>query len=164
MSQLEHTVRVDVGEDSDDLLEALSIRGFEARLLASGEIEVAPPPGEEELWNLEIITALEAWLEGTDRTSILARSGEHTYTVRVPEWTEPAEAPPREPEPEPPPAAAEIELDLEVRPEPDEAPELEEAETQRRRLDPALVAAGIGAFLLLAAGIWLVLAAVLQVV
>lgn len=83
MAQLSPIVRVDGGEDSDDLLEALSVRGFETRDVGGGEVEVAPPPGEEELWNLEIVAALEAWLESVGRPEVDVRHGDHAYTVRV---------------------------------------------------------------------------------
>lgn len=111
MAQLQPIVRVDVGdpEGTDDLLEALSVRGLEVRRVGAGEIEVAPPPGEEELWNLEIVAALEAWLEAGGRSEVIARHGDHTYTVRLPEWRE-----------------------REARPEPDEPPLAEEPERPRR--------------------------------
>jgi hypothetical protein len=147
MAELRPTVRVDVGDESDDLLETLSVRGFETRRVSAGEIEVAPPEGEEELWNLEIVAALEAWLETSGRTEVVARLGKHAYTVRVPEWRDAAE-----------------EAELEARPEPDEAPLHEETQAPERRFDPLLLAAGAGAIVLLAAGIWLLLAAVFQLV
>lgn len=131
MAQLRHVVRVDAGEDADDLLEALSVRGFEARRLEDGEIEVEPAFEKEGLWNLEVVSALEAWLEEEGRPALVTHVGGAEYTVRAPE----------------------------SRPEPDEV-ELEPEPS--RRPDLVLAGAAIGALLLLAAGIWLIVAAVQQ--
>lgn len=121
---------MDAGEDADDLLEALSVRGFAARSLEDGEIEVEPA-SEEGLWNIEVVSALEAWLEEEGRPALVAHVGDAEYTVWAPE----------------------------ARPEPDEV-ELE-PESPRRH-DAVVLAAGLGALLLLAAGVWLIVVAVLQ--
>jgi hypothetical protein len=80
-----HTVRVDPGavEDSEDLVAALSERGLEARRVGRSEVEVATV-GEEGLWNLEVVSALEAWLEETEHDELTATLGETTFTVKAP--------------------------------------------------------------------------------
>jgi hypothetical protein len=83
------TIRVKVEpEEGDDLLEALSVRGLASRLVrddADGiEVEVSPPEERWELWNLEVVSALEAWLEEGQRESVVARTDRHEYVVRAP--------------------------------------------------------------------------------
>lgn len=83
------TIRVEVEpEESDDLLEALSVRGLSSRLVRDDEerteVEVSPPPEKWELWNLEVVAALEAWLEQRQRESVVARTDRHSYVVRAP--------------------------------------------------------------------------------
>jgi hypothetical protein len=83
------TIRVRVEPDEgDDLLDALSVRGLASRLLrddADGvEVEVSPPQERWELWNIEVVSALEAWLESRDRESVVARTDRHEYVVRAP--------------------------------------------------------------------------------
>lgn len=130
MAQVRHPVRVDAGEDAEDLLEALSERGFATRRLDDGEIEVESPVEEEGLWNIEVVSALEAWLEEEGRHALVAHVGDAEYTVWAPEG----------------------------RPEPDEV-ELEPESP--RRPDALVLAAGLGSLLLLAAGVWLIVVAVL---
>jgi hypothetical protein len=125
-----HRVRIE--EDSDDLLEALSVRGLEAHPVDGGEIEVAAF-GEEGIWNLEVVSALETWLEDEHRDEVTARLGDAVYTVRSPEAR-----------------AA------------DDTGELGAPGARRRRKDPLALAAALGTILLLAAGVWLLLAAGLQ--
>lgn len=122
-------VRVEV-EETEDLLEALSVRGLSARLARDGEaVEVAPPPGEESLWNLEIVSALEAWLAETQRPELVARVGGHRFTVRAPRT-----APSRRAEPSPEPAP-------------------------RRRPRPEVLAAALLALLLVATAVWFLVSA-----
>jgi hypothetical protein len=87
------TIRVQVDpEEGDDLLEALSVRGLSSRLVRDEEgveVEVSPPPERWELWNLEVVSALEAWLEASDRESIVARTDRHEYVVRAPREARP---------------------------------------------------------------------------
>lgn len=83
------TIRVEVEPgEGDDLLEALSVRGLSSRLVRDEEervqVEVSPPPEKWELWNLEVVSALEAWLEENQRESIVARTDRHSYVVRAP--------------------------------------------------------------------------------
>jgi hypothetical protein len=83
------TIRVQVEpEETDDLLEALSVRGLSSRLVRGEEerveVEVSPPPENWELWNLEVVSALEAWLEQRQRESVVARTDRHSYVVRAP--------------------------------------------------------------------------------
>lgn len=96
------TVRVELDEhDGGDLLEALSVRGFGTRVVSDGEgfaVDVEAPPGEEGVWNLELVAALETWLEETDRRSVVARLGRTAYTVRAPGAAPPD--PPFDPRPE----------------------------------------------------------------
>jgi hypothetical protein len=89
------TVRVETGDagDTDDLLEALSVRGLEARRTGADEIEIAAPAAPE-LWNLEIVSALEAWLEQTDHEAVVARLGSRRFTVRAPDRRVPVDAEP----------------------------------------------------------------------
>ena len=124
MAQTWHRVRIE--EDSDELLEALTERGLEARPVEGGEIEVAAF-GEEGSWNLEVVSALETWLEEKGRPELVAHVGDTDYTVRLHEG----------------------------RPEPDEVDLTEEVERPRRRLDPLALAAALGTVMLLAAGVWL---------
>jgi hypothetical protein len=82
-------IRVEVEPDEgDDLLEALSVRGLESRLVRRSEehveVEVSPPPENWELWNLEVVAALEAWLEEAQRGSVVARTETRSYTLRAP--------------------------------------------------------------------------------
>jgi hypothetical protein len=81
-------IRVEVAPDEgDDLLEALSVRGLQSRLLRGEErieVEVSPPPENWELWNLEVVSALEAWLDEAQRGSVVARTKSRSYTVRAP--------------------------------------------------------------------------------
>jgi hypothetical protein len=130
MAQTWHRVRIE--EDSDDLLEALSVRGLEAHPVEGGEIEVAAF-GEEGIWNLEVVSALETWLEGEHRDEVTARLGDAVYTVRSPE-------------------ARAI----------DDTGEFALPGPRRRRTDPVALAAALGIVLLLAAGVWLLLAAGFQ--
>ena len=130
MAQTWHKVRIEEG--SDDLLEALSVRGLEARPVEDGEIEVAAF-GEEGIWNLEVVSALEAWLQDQDREEVTARLGDVEYTVRSPD-------------------ARRV----------DDTGEIPVADERRRRSDPLAVAAGLGTVLLLVAGVWLLLAAGFQ--
>jgi hypothetical protein len=102
-------IRVEVEPDEgDDLLEALSLRGLESRLLRSEErveVELSPPAENWELWNLEVVAALEGWLEEAQRDSVVARTGTRTYTVRAPRPLAGAPAStrvPRDEAPEPP--------------------------------------------------------------
>jgi hypothetical protein len=86
------TIRVQVEpEEGDDLLEALSVRGLSSRLVREQreeeervEVEVSPPEERWELWNLEVVSALEAWLEKRQRESVVARTNRHEYVVRAP--------------------------------------------------------------------------------
>jgi hypothetical protein len=83
------TIRVQVEPDEgDDLLEALSVRGLASRLVRDDdrgvEVEVSPPQERWELWNLEVVSALEAWLEASERESVVARTDRHEYVVRAP--------------------------------------------------------------------------------
>lgn len=83
------TIRVQVEPDEgDDLLEALSVRGLSSRLVQGEEerveVEVSPPDERWELWNIEVVSALEAWLERRQRESIVARTNRHEYVVRAP--------------------------------------------------------------------------------
>jgi hypothetical protein len=83
------TIRVQVEPDEgDDLLEALSVRGLSSRLVREEEerfaVEVSPPEERWELWNLEVVSALEAWLEERQRESVVARTNRHEYVVRAP--------------------------------------------------------------------------------
>jgi hypothetical protein len=82
------TIRVQVEPDEgDDLLEALSVRGLASRLVRDEdgvEVEVSPPQERWELWNLEVVSALEAWLESSERESVVARTDRHEYVVRAP--------------------------------------------------------------------------------
>jgi hypothetical protein len=83
------TIRVEVEpEESDDLLEALSVRGLSSRLVRDDEdrteVEVSPPAEKWEMWNLEVVSALEAWLEERQRESVVARTDRHSYVVRAP--------------------------------------------------------------------------------
>ncbi len=126
MAQTWHRVRIE--EDSEDLLDALSVRGLEAHPVEDGEIEVAAF-GEEGSWNIEVVSALETWLEDEHRDEVTARLGDAIYTVRSPE------------------ARAT-----------DETGEIPVAPARRRRLDPVVLAAALGTVLLLAAGVWLLLA------
>jgi hypothetical protein len=126
MAQTWHRVRIE--EDSEDLLEALSVRGLEAHVVEDGEIEVAAF-GEEGGWNIEVVSAIEAWLEDEHREEVTARLGDAVYTVRSPE-------------------ARAI----------DETGEIPVSSASRRRLDPVALAAALGTVLLLAAGVWLLLA------
>jgi hypothetical protein len=127
MAQTWHRVRIE--EDSDDLLEALSVRGLEAHPVEGGEIEVAAF-GEEGIWNLEVVSALEAWLEDEHRDQVTARLGDTVYTVRSPE-------------------ARAVE----------DTGEFAVPDTRPLRNDPFALAAALGTILLLAAGVWLLLAA-----
>jgi hypothetical protein len=132
VAQTWHRVRIE--EDSDDLLEALSVRGLEAHPVEGGEIEVAAF-GEEGIWNLEVVSALETWLEEEGRTEVVAHVGHAEYTVRLPGSL----------------------------PEPDEVDLTDEIDRHRgRSIDPVSVAAALGTILLLAAGVWLLLEAGLQ--
>ena len=126
MAQTWHRVRIE--EDSEELLEALSVRGLEAHPVEDGEIEVAAF-GEEGVWNLEVVSALEAWLEEEGRPEVVAHVGDAEYTVRLPGG----------------------------RPEPDEVDLTDELERPRRRIDPLALAAALGTVMLLAAGVWLLL-------
>jgi hypothetical protein len=126
MAQTWHRVRIE--EDSEELLEALSVRGLEARPVEDGEIEVAAF-GEEGIWNLEVVSALEAWLEEEGRPEVVAHVGDAEYTVRLPG----------------------------ARPEPDEVDLTEEIDRPRRRIDPLALVAALGTAMLLAAGVWLLL-------
>lgn len=130
MAQTPHLIRIE--EDSDDLLEALSVRGLEAHPVDGGEIEVAAF-GEEGLWNLEVVSALETWLEDEHRDEVTARLDDVVYTVRSPE-------------------ARAV----------DETGEFAAPEARPRRADPVALAAALGVVLLLAAGVWLLLAAGFQ--
>lgn len=87
MSELQPTVRVDTGDpaETDDLLEALSVRGLAARRVGPSELEVEAPPEEAQVWNLEIVAALEAWLEESDHDSVVARLGSQSFTVKAPD-------------------------------------------------------------------------------
>lgn len=82
------TIRVRVDpEETDDLLEALSVRGLASRLVdeeGAVEVEVAPPEERWDTWNLEVVSALEAWLEQNERESVVARTNRHEYVVRAP--------------------------------------------------------------------------------
>jgi hypothetical protein len=82
------TIRVQVEPDEgDDLLEALSVRGLASRLVRDEggvEVEVSPPQERWELWNIEVVSALEAWLESRQRESVVARTDRHEYVVRAP--------------------------------------------------------------------------------
>lgn len=79
-----HTVLIDAAEDGAGLCETLISRGLDARLAEdTGEVEVAAV-GEEGIWNLEVMAALEAWLEETGHEELTARVGETIYTVRAP--------------------------------------------------------------------------------
>jgi len=129
MAQTWHKVRIE--EDSDELLEALSVRGLEAHPV-EGEIEVAAF-GEEGIWNLEVVSALETWLEDKHRDEVTARLGDTVYTVRSPE-------------------ARAV----------DDTGEFAAPSARRRRNDPVAIAAALGIVLLLAAGVWLLLAAGFQ--
>ena len=126
MAQTWHRVRIE--EDSEELLEALSVRGLEARPVEDGEIEVAAF-GEEGIWNLEVVSALETWLEQKGRPEVVAHVGDAEYTVRLPGG----------------------------RPAPDEVDLTEEIDRPRRRIDPLALAAAVGTVMLLAAGVWLLL-------
>ena len=99
-------IRVEVEPDEgDDLLEALSVRGLESRLLRSEdrvEVEVSPPAENWELWNFEVVAALEGWLEEVQRDSVVARTQTRTYTVRAPRPLAGAPASTRVPRPEAP--------------------------------------------------------------
>jgi hypothetical protein len=104
------TIRVEVEpEDGDDLLEALSVRGLASRLLRDEEerveVEVSPPPENWEMWNLEVVSALEAWLEERERESVVARTGRHSYVVRAPRPLPERTAVPGPPPVAPPPVA-----------------------------------------------------------
>jgi hypothetical protein len=81
-------VELDDAAGGEELLEALSVRGLESRLVraddAGAELEVAAPPERGGLWNLEVVTALEAWLEETERESVVARLDRTEFTVRAP--------------------------------------------------------------------------------
>ena len=123
--------RIQIEEDSDDLLEALSVRGFEARR-ANGSIEVAAT-GEEGAWNLELVSALESWLEDRSREHLRARVGDTEYVVRSPEARRLDDT-----------------GEIPVQTEPGERGGL-----------PALLAV-LGTVLLLAAGVWFLLAAGFQ--
>ena len=127
MAQTWHRVRIE--EDSDDLLEALSVRGLEARPVDGGEIEVAAF-GEEGIWNLELVSALEAWLEDQHRAEVTARLDDVEYTVRSPDTRR-------------------IE----------DTGEIALGEPRRRGVDPLALVAAVGTVLLLAAGVWLLVAA-----
>ena len=79
-------VQVEPGE-GDDLLEALSVRGLASRLVQDDDgvqVEVSPPEERWEMWNLEVVSALEAWLEEGKRESVVARTDRHSYVVRAP--------------------------------------------------------------------------------
>lgn len=130
MAQTMHRVRIE--EDSDELLEALSVRGLEAHPVEGGEIEVAAF-GEEGIWNLEVVSALETWLEDEHRDEVTARLGDTVYTVRSPE-------------------ARAV----------DDTGQLAAHGAPRRRVDLLALAAALGTILLLAAGVWLLLAAGFQ--
>jgi hypothetical protein len=99
-------IRVEVEPDEgDDLLDAFSVRGLESRLLRSEdrvEVEVTPPAENWELWNLEVVTALEGWLEEAQRASVVARTETRAYTVRAPRPLAGAPASTRVPRPEQP--------------------------------------------------------------
>jgi hypothetical protein len=83
-------VRVEAPDanETDDLLEALSVRGLEARRVGAAEVEVEA--ADEEAWNLEIVAAIEAWLEESDHEAVVARQGKHTFTVKAPDRRVPA--------------------------------------------------------------------------
>jgi hypothetical protein len=82
------TIRVQVdGDEGDDLLQALSVRGLASRLVEDEDgvqVEVSPPEERWETWNLEVVSALEAWLEEGERESVVARTDRHSYVVRAP--------------------------------------------------------------------------------
>jgi hypothetical protein len=161
-------IRVEVEpEEGDDLLEALSVRGLESRLLRGEErieVEVSPPPENWELWNIEVVSALEAWLEQADRGSVVARTQTRSYTVRAPRpLADRAPAPP-------PPSAAEAPADDEqaapdvvtarmpVLPalQPPVGPVgLAEPAAYRARSRPILIAAALATVLLAAVGLGL---------
>lgn len=105
-------IRVEVEPDEgDDLLEALSVRGLESRLLRSEdrvEVEVSPPAENWELWNFEVVAALEGWLEEVQRDSVVARTETRTYTVRAPRPLAGAPASTRVPRPEAPEPADDV--------------------------------------------------------
>jgi hypothetical protein len=133
MVQLVHTVRVDAAnlEDPDALVEALALRGLVVRRLADGDIELHIP-GDDGLWNLEVISALEAWLEEADRNEITAELEGSTYTVRAPR---PLTTAPHEQTAEAPAARG------------------------SSLVDPLVVFGVLGTLLLLAAGIWVLVKA-----
>jgi hypothetical protein len=131
MAQTWHRVRIE--EDSEELLEALSVRGLEAHPVEGGEIEVAAF-GEEGIWNLEVVSALETWLEDEHRDEVTARLGDVAYTVRSPE-------------------ARAVE----------ETGEFAALGARQRGIDPLALAAALGTILLLAAGVWLLLEAGFQI-
>jgi len=130
MAQTWHRVRIE--EDSEELLDALSVRGLEAHPVEGGEIEVAAF-GEEGIWNLEVVSALETWLEDEHRDEVTARLGDAVYTVRSPE-------------------ARAV----------DETGEFAAVGARERGIDPFALAAALGTILLLAAGVWLLLEAGFQ--
>jgi hypothetical protein len=86
--------------------------------------------GEEGIWNLEVVSALEAWLEDQHRDEVTARLGDVEYNVRSPD-------------------ARRV----------DDTGELPAVAPPRRFKDPFALAAALGTLLLLAAGVWLLLAA-----
>ena len=97
-------IRVEVEPDEgEDLLETLALRGLEARLLRSAdrvEVEVSPPAENWELWNFEVVAALEGWLEEAQREWVVARTATRTYTVRAPRPLAGAPASTRVPRPD----------------------------------------------------------------
>jgi hypothetical protein len=99
-------IRVEVEPDEgEDLLEALSVRGLESRLVRTEErveVELSPPAENWELWNLEVVAALEGWLEEAQRDWVVARTKTRSYTVRAPRPLAGAPASTRVPRPEAP--------------------------------------------------------------
>ena len=151
------TIRVQVEADErDDLLEALSVRGLSSRLVQDDEavaVEVSPPEERWEIWNLEVVSALEAWLEERKRESIVARTDRHEYVVRAPRQL-----------PDPLPVVALPDVDDTARMVP-LAPVAEPAlpvdvleppQLHARRPRPLVLAAGAATVLLALAGILLI--------
>ena len=133
MVQIFHTVLIESAdlEDPDELVEALAVRGLAAHRLEDGDVEIGV--AGDHAWNLEVISALEGWLEETGRAEVEATVGGATYTVRSP--------------------AA---LPVGALQETAELP----APTRRGGLlDPVAILAALGGLLLLAAGVWLLLVA-----
>jgi hypothetical protein len=99
-------IRVEIEpEEGDDLVEALSLRGLQSRLLRSGErveVEISPPSENWELWNFEVVAALEGWLEEAQREWVVARTETRSYTVRAPRPLAGTPASTRVPRPEAP--------------------------------------------------------------